>query len=103
MRITPNLLDRVQNLDQDGNGSKRHPIRVWGRSRSRGIFGCSWRCELGYAADVFKEKFMQNHLEVSAGVGPAPEGSDFRGGLEGPQKRESSISINTYRKSQSTL
>lgn len=26
---------------------------------------------------------MQNHLEVSAGVGPAPEGGDFRGGLEG--------------------
>lgn len=68
--MTPNLLDGVQqNLEPDGNCSKRHPIRVWGRSRRRGMFGCSWRCERGYAADVCqvvhadvcKEKFMQSH------------------------------------------
>lgn len=26
------------------------------------MFRCSWRREHGYAADVFKEKFMQNHF-----------------------------------------
>lgn len=87
MSLTPNLLDGVQkDLELDGNCSKRHPVRGLGQSRSSGIFGRSWRCERGYIADVFKEKFMQNHLEAGDATG-AGSGGDFRGRKTGSQSQ----------------
>lgn len=39
------------------------PLEFGADPAKGGRFGWSWRRERGYSADVFKEKFMQNHFE----------------------------------------
>lgn len=88
MSFPPNLLDGVQqNLEQDGNRSKQHPIRGWSPSRSRGSL---W-CEPGYTADVFKEN-TRNHLEASAAA-TAGSGGDFGGGVEQQHKHWQEVTV----------
>lgn len=48
-----------------GTAASDIPLEFGANPGEGKIFGCSCRCERDYAADVFKDKFMQNHWEAS--------------------------------------